>query len=134
MLTQPETSTRLKPEFMVVVDKIYGEMCNLQPGTKVLIKLGFGTDGFGGGHAYQLQEFRLRGEVQRPFEVLHSATGINAEILQRPNDIGCIKEGAYADLLLINGNPLEDLSLFYRDKSAIELVLKGGEIVNGHPQ
>lgn len=37
MLTQPDTSTRLKPEFMVVVDKIYGEMCNLQPGTKVLI-------------------------------------------------------------------------------------------------
>ena len=37
MLTQPETSTRLKPEFMVVVDKVYGEMCNLQPGEKVLI-------------------------------------------------------------------------------------------------
>ncbi|MDH3467619.1 MAG: hypothetical protein OES26_17210 [Gammaproteobacteria bacterium] len=32
-----DISTALKPEFLVVVDKIYRDMCNLQPGTKVLI-------------------------------------------------------------------------------------------------
>jgi leucyl aminopeptidase (aminopeptidase T) len=37
MLTVPETTTGLKPEFIVVVDKIYRQMCNLQAGTKVLI-------------------------------------------------------------------------------------------------
>jgi len=37
MLTVPETTTGLKPEFIVVVDKIYRQMCNLEPGTKVLI-------------------------------------------------------------------------------------------------
>ena len=37
MLTVPETTTGLKPEFIAVVDKIYRQICNLQPGTKVLI-------------------------------------------------------------------------------------------------
>ncbi|MDA9722031.1 hypothetical protein N9U55_01970 [Luminiphilus sp.] len=37
MLTPPETSTNLKPEFIVVVEKIYRDLCNLQPGTNVLI-------------------------------------------------------------------------------------------------
>ena len=32
-----DVSTALKPEFLIVVDKIYRDMCNLQPGTKVLI-------------------------------------------------------------------------------------------------
>ena len=37
MLTAPESTTGLKAEFLVVVDKLYREMCNLQPGTRVLI-------------------------------------------------------------------------------------------------
>jgi hypothetical protein len=37
MLTVPETTTGLKPEFLVVVDKIYRQLCNLQAGTQVLI-------------------------------------------------------------------------------------------------
>jgi leucyl aminopeptidase (aminopeptidase T) len=37
MLSIPESTTGLKAEFIAVVDKMYREMCNLQPGTKVLI-------------------------------------------------------------------------------------------------
>lgn len=37
MLSVPETTTGLKPEFIAVVDKIYRQMCNLQAGTRVLI-------------------------------------------------------------------------------------------------
>ena len=93
------------------------------------VKLGFGTDLFGDGHQHQLQEFRTRSDVQKPYDVLRSATGINAEILQRPDDIGCVKQGAFADLILIDGNPLEDLSLFYGERSAVSLVMKEGQIV-----
>ena len=93
------------------------------------VKLGFGTDLFGEGHQHQLQEFRTRSDVQKPYDILHSATGINAEILQRPDDIGCIRQGAFADLILIDGNPLEDLSLLYGEKSAISLVMKEGQVV-----
>ena len=94
------------------------------------VKLGFGTDLFVEMHAYQSHEFRMRSEVNSPFEVLRSATAINAEILQREGELGCIKRGALADLIVIDGNPLEDLSLFWGEKNRISLVMKEGDIVH----
>jgi imidazolonepropionase-like amidohydrolase len=94
------------------------------------VKLGFGTDLFGDMHVYQSHEFRIRAEVNTPVEVLHSATAINAELLQRAGELGCVKPGALADLIVVDGNPLEDLSLFWDKKSRISLVIKQGEIVH----
>lgn len=93
------------------------------------VKLGFGTDLLGEMHTHQLRELAIRSEVDSAFEVLHSATAVNAKLLQRENELGCIREGAFADLLIINGNPLEDLSLLYGDSSALEYVVKGGEVI-----
>ena len=45
------------------------------------VKLGFGTDLLGGLHVYQRDEFRLRSEVETPFQILASATSVNAELL-----------------------------------------------------
>ena len=61
----------------------------------------------------QLHEFRLRGEVDTPLDVLRSATSVNAELLQMDGEIGCVTPGAHADLLAFDGNPLEDLSVIY---------------------
>ena len=93
------------------------------------VKLGFGTDLLGDMHALQLEELMMRGEVQSPFDVLKSATSINAEIVQQSGNIGCIKPGAFADLLIIDGNPLEDLSLLYRADNAISAIMKNGKWV-----
>jgi len=98
------------------------------------VKLGFGTDLLGPMHVSQLDEFRLRGEVQSPFEILYSATAVNAAIIQRENELGCIRPGAYADLLVIDGNPLEQLSLLYQTPSAIKRVMKGGKWVKRQPE
>ena len=94
------------------------------------VRLGFGTDLFAPMLEYELQEFRLRGEVSKPFEVLHSATAVNAELVQRPDDLGCIKEGAVADLIVVDGNPLEDLSVLWKPRDPIWLVMKDGRIVH----
>lgn len=91
------------------------------------VKLGFGTDLLGDLHRFQRDEFRLRREVETPFDILHSATAVNAELLQRPDELGAIKEGAYADMLVINGNPLEDLSLLYENSTSIEMIIKAGK-------
>ena len=91
------------------------------------VKIGLGTDLLGEMHIHQLEELKIRSEVDTPFEVLHSATAVNAEIVQHPGELGCIKEGAYADILIVNGNPLEDLSLLYAENSALEYIFKGGE-------
>ena len=95
------------------------------------VKLGLGTDLLGDMHSKQMRELAIRSEVDSAFDVLHSATAINAQILQRKDELGCIREGAYADLLIIDGNPLEDLSLLYSEKSSLEYVIKGGEIIIG---
>ena len=94
------------------------------------VRLGFGTDLFGDMHAYQSHEFRMRSEVNTPFEVLHSATAVNAAILQREGELGCVREGALADLIVVDGNPLEDLSLFWGARNCIAFVIKQGDIVH----
>ncbi len=94
------------------------------------VSLGLGTDLLGDMHIHQRDELRIRGEIQSPFEVLHSATAVNARIIQHENELGCIREGAYADMLIVDGNPLDDLSLLYADKGAVEHIFKAGKIVN----
>lgn len=91
-------------------------------------KVGFGTDLIGQMHPHQSGEFAIRAEVLSPFEILHSATAMNAEILQKEGELGCIKAGALADMIVVNGNPLKDISILGGQGENIPLVLKGGKV------
>ena len=71
----------------------------------------------------------MRGEVQAPIDVLRSATSINADILQQRGRLGCIKADALADLIVMRGDPLRDLSLFSTPEKNMPLVMRGGAIV-----
>lgn len=93
------------------------------------VKLGFGTDLLGELHKHQLDELRIRAEIDSPFDVLHSATAVNAEIIQRSGELGCIAEGALGDVLIVDGNPLEDLSVLYAANRGPAYVIKGGQVV-----
>ncbi|MXZ67659.1 MAG: amidohydrolase family protein, partial [Acidimicrobiia bacterium] len=70
------------------------------------IRIGLGTDLVGDLEDEQLLEFRNRCEVDTVGDVLRSATSVNASILRRP-DLGVIREGAIADLVVLGGNPFE---------------------------
>ena len=61
---------------------------------------------------------------------MKSATSINAEIIQMKGKLGVIKENAFADLLIIKGDPLKDLSIFIESEKNIMLLIKDGEIIN----
>jgi len=93
------------------------------------VKMGFGTDLLGAQHVRQCTEFALRQEVFTPFEILHQATAVNAEILLEPERLGCVREGAFADLLVVDGNPLEDISVLERDGAALPVIVRKGELV-----
>ena len=98
--------------------------------TRAGVKLGLGADLLGHDfHSFQGAELSLRGEVNAAVDVLRSATSINAEILQMSGELGCIKQGAYADILVVNGNPLEDLALFKEAEKNIPVVMKGGKFI-----
>src|SRR6266508_4249930 len=57
--------------------------------------------------AEQGGEFLIRGEVMTPLEVIQSATTIAARVLRHEGKVGVIAPGAFADLLVVDGNPLE---------------------------
>lgn len=99
------------------------------------ILTGFSTDFIFGGYHQLPEEFTNRGEYWTPAEVLNQATAQSAEIirmagkLNRYGNFGEIREGWVADILLINGEPLEDLSIFADPDTALALIMKDGEIV-----
>ncbi|KQX25057.1 MULTISPECIES: metal-dependent hydrolase family protein [unclassified Sphingomonas] len=93
------------------------------------VRLGFGTDLLGPLHRHQRDEFRLRAQVETPFETLQSATSVNASILGMDGQLGTIAPGAFADLLVIDGNPLSDIALLHEDSTAIHSVWKAGRPV-----
>jgi imidazolonepropionase-like amidohydrolase len=92
------------------------------------VKMGFGTDLLGETHHYQSLEFSIRAQVLSPFEVVQSATTINAELLQRTGELGVLAPGALADMLVVHGNPLNNLSLLQEQGKHLLLIMKGGKL------
>ena len=90
------------------------------------VKLAFGTDLLGGSHDLQSEEFLIRAQVQSNLDVLQSATLIGAELLGQSGRLGEIVPGALADLLLVDGNPLDDLTCLTGQGERIALVMQGG--------
>jgi imidazolonepropionase-like amidohydrolase len=124
----------LPPASLEKIRGIYERMVqSVENCVKAGVKLGLGTDLLGDYHDRQGGEFRLRGEFGRPVDVLRSATSVNAEILQKPDELGCIRPGAYADMIVVRGNPLEDLSLFADAARNIPLIMRGGRVIKHTP-
>ena len=67
-----------------------------------------------------------------PMEAIRAATLYGGQIMMRPNDLGLVKEGYLADLLLIDGDPLANLSIL-RDPKRILAVMKDGVFAK-HPE
>ena len=92
------------------------------------VAIGFGTDLLGETHEQQSREFGIRARVQSSAEILRSATLTNAEILNRPGELGVIAPGALADLLVVDGDPLADIGVLERPEETLRLIARGGTI------
>ncbi|MFD2416487.1 metal-dependent hydrolase family protein [Amycolatopsis pigmentata] len=91
-------------------------------------KIGFGTDLCGVYGDQQLTEFRLRSDVLPALDILRSATSVNAELIQRAGDLGTIAVGARADILAIDGNPLDDIAVL-ENPARMAMIMRGGELI-----
>lgn len=91
------------------------------------VSIGFGTDLMGEMIAAQTKEFELRANVLSPMEIIRSATSVNAEILGQSGQLGCIVPGAYADILIVDGDPTADISLLNEHRHAVLAVMKDGQ-------
>jgi len=105
---------------------------------KLGIPVAFGTDAFGSMRAYEgaVSEFGYRLRWFTSLEILKQATSHNAKLLEltgprnpyQDGPLGVIKEGAYADLLIVEGNPLEDVRILEDYENNIRLIMKDGVV------
>ncbi|MFX1765700.1 amidohydrolase family protein [Paraburkholderia sp. A1RI-2L] len=98
---------------------------------KAGVPMGFGSDLLGEMHAFQCGEFRIRAEVLGNLEALRSATSVAADIVNMKGELGVIAQGAIADVLVLDGNPLADIGVVANDGERVELVLQRGKVVKG---
>jgi imidazolonepropionase-like amidohydrolase len=102
------------------------------------LNVGFGTDFTGDAEAQAIQstEFEARLRWWTPLQILRQATSENAKILGLANSrlpykdgpLGVIEEGAYADILIVEGNPLEDIRILGEPEKNMKVIMKDGKI------
>ena len=121
----------MPPESRAKIDGVLDQvLTSLEACNRAGVKVGLGTDIFGTEfHDMQASEFKFRSDVDRPIDILRSATSINAEIAQLGHETGRVAEGYAADLIVLDGNPIEDLSIFERYRTAMPVVMRGGRFV-----
>ncbi|SHM33825.1 metal-dependent hydrolase family protein [Roseibium suaedae] len=93
------------------------------------LAMAYGSDLLGGMHRHQSEEFVIRGRVLPAQEVIASATYIAARLLRMEGQIGVVKEGAFADLIVVDGNPLADLSLLTGQGKHMPMIMKDGAFI-----
>jgi imidazolonepropionase-like amidohydrolase len=92
------------------------------------VKIAAGTDAGGHGHpANALEIACLVRAGMTPLQALRAATGWAAECIGRERDLGIVEKGKLADLVVVAGDPLADVTIL-QDPERIGLVIKGGEI------
>lgn len=111
---------------------------------KIGVKTVFGTDTLFDPAlaAKQGKQLAKLGRWYTPVEVLRQATSTAGELLalsgpRNPypqGPLGVIKEGAYADLILVNGNPLKDLKLVANPAENFALIMKDGKVYKNQIQ
>jgi imidazolonepropionase-like amidohydrolase len=104
---------------------------------KYRIKTAFGTDILFSQALAQLHGTLLTKLVQwyTPAETLAMATGTNAQLLMLsgkrnpyPGTLGVVEEGALADLLLVDGDPLADIKLLEDPEKNLLVIMKDGRV------
>jgi imidazolonepropionase-like amidohydrolase len=90
----------------------------------------FGTDLLGHMHGRQSGEFALRTPALSNIEVLQSATITAARLMRQEAHIGQLVPGAFADLLIVEGDPSLTLQMLGTPQTGIHLLMQGGRTVN----
>ena len=94
------------------------------------VPIALGTDLWGAdAQKSQLRELELRLELDSPAEIIRSATSVNADLLMANGELGTVSPGAYADLLILDGDPLTDIRVLSRPQQRLKLIMKDGVIV-----
>ncbi|MBV9811455.1 MAG: amidohydrolase family protein, partial [Acetobacteraceae bacterium] len=92
------------------------------------LPMAFGTDLLGETQVRQSEEFAIRASVLPSREIFAAATVEAARLIRMEGQLGIVAPGALADLLVVDGNPLEDMTLLAAPERHVRVVVKGGAV------
>lgn len=95
---------------------------------RVGVKIASGSDLLGPMQCYKGMELELKSQVLGPMGAIVASTKTNAELLRREKDLGTIEPGKLADLILVDGDPLQDIAVFQEYQEKITLIMQGGRL------
>ena len=94
------------------------------------IPMAYGTDLIGTTlQKEQLHEFTLRREAVPAAELVQSATIVGARLIRMDGVLGRVAPGYHADLLAVDGNPLEDIAVLQDPARYLQMIMQGGKLV-----
>jgi imidazolonepropionase-like amidohydrolase len=100
----------------------------LQLAHRAGVKIASGSDLLGPLQRHKARELTLKAQVLSPMGALLSATKVNAELLRLERQLGTVEVGKLADLIVVRGDPLRDLSRLEDYHRNVLLVMKAGRI------
>ncbi len=93
------------------------------------VKMAMGTDAGGFGHGQNASELAYLVEAgMTPMQAIVATTSMGAQCMGLGPEVGVLREGMLADLLAVDGDPLQDVTLL-QDRSRLRLIMKDGEVI-----
>jgi len=104
---------------------------NLHDAYTAGVKIAFGTDEGLVPHGQNAGEFALMVKAgMTPMDAIIAATGSAADLIGDTQDIGTVRQGRYADIVAVNGDPLADITQLQH----VQFVMKGGSVYKQNGQ
>jgi imidazolonepropionase-like amidohydrolase len=129
-LANEGASLGLPPESVAKIENVRGAgLRSLEIFRDAGVKMAFGSDLLGEMHRHQSTEFAIRARVLPNHEVIASATTVAAELLRMEGRLGVVAPGAFADLLVVDGDPLKDISVLAGQGERLLAIVKNGAFV-----
>jgi imidazolonepropionase-like amidohydrolase len=130
MLQREGRDYGLPPESIAKIDDVrLAGLKSLEIMREAGLMMAYGTDLLGPMHRHQSEEFVIRASVLSPREAIRSATADAAKLLRMEGQIGCVSVGARGDLIVVEGNPLQEIEQLTGQGRFMPMIVQAGRIV-----
>jgi imidazolonepropionase-like amidohydrolase len=117
----------LPPDSVAKIETVrVGGLKSLSTMREAGLPMAFGTDLLGEQHVRQSDEFTIRATVLPAAEILAGATTLAARLIRQVGKLGVVAPGAFADLLVVDGDPLADITILSRPDQVIRGIMQDG--------
>jgi imidazolonepropionase-like amidohydrolase len=120
----------LPPESVAKIEDVRGAgLSALKILAEAGVMMAFGTDLLGPMHHHQSDEFLIRARYLPAIEVIRSATINAAKVVRMEGRLGVIAPDAFADLIVVDGDPLKDMGVLVGQGRHMAAIMKDGRLV-----